>query len=128
MDWLQLMQQRMQGPNGMMPVNQGLQMPQRPMPGQMGPMQQFAPQATPGINPVDNPMMRRANTLQMAADQVGQPPPEAGGMSGMGPMMMGFNMMNQPQQQGPSQQDIMAGQGMDRMQQLAMMMRQRMGY
>lgn len=118
--------QQMQGPMG-----PGMQMPQRPMPGQMGPMQQFAPPggigATPGINPVENPMSRTANTIGMSMDNPeAAAAPGMGGMAAMMPMMMG--MMNQGGSGQPVMQQQMDAnqQQIQRMQQIAMMMRERM--
>lgn len=122
MDWVQelLNRKRMMAGNGMQamaPGNNGMAA-MAPQPWSNGPQS-----LTPPGNPVDQGV---ANVSDMKAG------PMAGGMN---PSMMGMGMlMNQAQQgqaAGMAAQQRMAGANQDqlsRVQQMAAMMRQRMGY
>ena len=87
-------------------------------PGAMGPS---------GMAAIPQPSMNQ--TMAGLTDMQPNATPGNPGL-GMGMMAanMGYGMMNQNQNQNMYRQQDMAQGGMDRMQQLAAMMRQRMGY
>lgn len=126
-NFARMLQQRMQQQMGgaMPPPSMG--MPQTMVPG-AAPAP--AMPATPAAPMAGVPQMNQAVNAQLASPGMTGQMPASNPMAGaMGPMMMGMNMMNSGNAgaaQVIGQRQQMNQQGLDRMQQIARMMQQRM--